>query len=661
MYLSQVSLRNFRLFRRLDLDLNPGLNVLVGENDSGKTTMIDAIRYVLGTNSNDRAYIAEQDFFDDETNIEIKLKFSDIDNQAYWFVEHITQEEFRDEDGNKKYRSVLYVQLTAQKTGMERRGYPYIRTEVRSGIEGNGLSLDSDVRDFLAVTYLKPLRDAASELSPGKASRLSQILSSSKTVKDGADALLAIVAEANASLLQDDAPLRVAAEEIQDRYLHELLFESDKGRLGAFIDIAGVKGVDIAELPENVKRRHLRAVLEGLRLALSEDRRLHGLGYHNLLFIAAELLLLAQEAENENSLLLIEEPEAHLHPQLQMKLLEFISSQSKTPTNPSGVQCIVTTHSPNISSKVDPSAIIMLSGGGAWSLRPGETELVHDDYRYLRKFLDVTKANVFFARSVIFVEGDGEHILLPELAKLLGRPFENFGVSVVKYDNSGSWKRFAKLFLRTGKDDDQADWFPVKICALRDLDLWPDCAEKKADNQYGFKERSEGNLGYWLSECDDVEQRKTDLIDGLQRQNVRVKISDDWTFEYCLAKHGLIEECCDAIRTSHPRFVNPHGDIEAQATCILKSVGKTDFAYDLVKVLQALQEAKVAQAIDALPEDQRENSLEKERATVDAKAEFAEELKAKLPPYIVDAIECATDNEPAAEPPVEEDQNAAPA
>ena len=202
----------------------------------------------------------------------------------------------------------------------------------------------------------------------------------------------------------------------------------------------------MATLLEPAKKRHLRAILEGLNWALTNDRRAHGLGYHNLLFMGAELLLLEQEAENEFPLLLIEEPEAHLHPQLQMKLLQFINSKVKTAEAPNGVQCILTTHSPNISSKADPSAVIMLSGGTAWSLREGETELDPDDYKYLRKFLDATKADVFFAKGIIFVEGDGENILMPVIARLLGRPLENYGVSIVKYDNSGSWKRFAKLF-----------------------------------------------------------------------------------------------------------------------------------------------------------------------------------------------------------------------
>src|SRR5690606_5402721 len=241
MHISRIKIINFRFFEKLDLKLNKGLNILVGENNSGKTALIDAIRYVLGTNTNDRSFIKEEDFFAESNDLSIQLTFSDVDTHAYRFVEHLSHEEYHDEDGDTKRRSVLHLQLNAQNTGTERRGYPYIKTELKSGVDGNGLSIEAEIRDFLAATYLKPLRDAESELSSGRASRLSQILSSSKEVKAGMSDILSIIAEANDSLLADDTALKNAAENIQSNYLHELIFEQDKENLGAFIDVAGVR------------------------------------------------------------------------------------------------------------------------------------------------------------------------------------------------------------------------------------------------------------------------------------------------------------------------------------------------------------------------------------------------------------------------------------
>jgi len=653
MHISNIKVQNFRLFKILDLSLNAGLNVLVGENDSGKTALMDVIRYVLGTNSNDRIFIREEDFHEECNELTIQITFADVDAHAHRFVEHLSHEEYKDEEGNDKRHSVLHLHLNAHKTGAERRGYPYIKTELKSGVDGNGLSIETEIRDFLSATYLKPLRDAETELSSGRASRLSQILSSSKEVKVGMDDILAIIAEANEGLLADDASLKKAAENIQKNYLHELIFEQDKGSLGAFIDIAGIRQEEIGDLPDNVKRRHLRKVLEGLSLALTKDRRMHGLGYHNLLFMGAELLLLEQEAENEFPLLLIEEPEAHLHPQLQMKLLQFISSK----VNKSGVQCILSTHSPNISAKADPSEIIMLNQGKAFPLREGETELKGDDYKYLQKFLDATKANVFFAKSLLFVEGDGENILIPEIARLLGRPLENYGVSIVKYDNSGSWKRFARLFLRADKDDNSEEWNPTKICVLRDLDLWPNCAEDKDDgsNPYGFKKPNNRNRSYWRRNCVDEEQRVIGHIDGLNRQNVKVNISNDWTFEYCLAKYGLFSECCSVLGVDAIEATD-----DEKATYIQREVSKTDFAYDMADLLREQLACKMQENIDAIEDEKKDDSDAIASAERKAGADFSLALKDKLPSYIVEAIEYVTSPIGGIEP-IEEQDDGEPA
>ena len=136
-------------------------------------------------------------------------------------------------------------------------------------------------------------------------------------------------------------------------------------------------------------------------------------------YIATELLLLKRTNYYGLKLSLIEEVEAHLHPQAQLRLIEYLQNEI---AGKSKVQLIMTTHSPNLASKVKLDNLIICKGEKVFPMRSDFTELEKGDYLFLERFLDVTKANLFFAQSVILVEGDAENILIPVIADILGRP-----------------------------------------------------------------------------------------------------------------------------------------------------------------------------------------------------------------------------------------------
>jgi putative ATP-dependent endonuclease of the OLD family len=376
-----------------------------------------------------------------------------------------------------------------------------------------------------------------------------------------------------------------------------------------------------------LKHTLFKSILEKFNLLLDAENPLQGLGYNNVLFIATELLLLQQES-NDFTLLLIEEPEAHLHPQLQMKLMKFIRDRYNQADGPK-LQSILTTHSPNLASKAPLESLILMSRDGrGFSLRKGKTQLEDDDYDFLEKFLDVTKSNLFFAKAVLIVEGDGESILLPTLAKLLGRDLVDYGVSIVNVGSVGL-ARYAKIFKRKNFDDCGEDsWIPVKVACLRDLDLWPDKAEDKLENKpFGFKQKKEpnssgrgGNLRYWRGEYTpqdlaNYESNKKDI----EGQNVKVCLSDDWTFEYALAFRGLALEVYQAANGNTDGFDELPDEEEERAITIYKMVEegklKTKVAYDLISVIT-------------------ENYQDKSQGS---------RLKEKLPRYILDAIEYVTE------------------
>jgi len=101
MFLAELLIENFRIFGEgqdaLTLSLNPGLTALVGENDTGKTAVMDAIRFALGTRDQEFMRVEESDFHQPpngaprETEIRIRCKFADLrPSEIAAFAEYLT-------------------------------------------------------------------------------------------------------------------------------------------------------------------------------------------------------------------------------------------------------------------------------------------------------------------------------------------------------------------------------------------------------------------------------------------------------------------------------------------------------------------------------------------------------------------------------------------
>src|SRR5690606_30126661 len=151
-------------------------------------------------------------------------------------------------------------------------------------------------------------------------------------------------------------------------------------------------------------------------------------------------------------------------------------------------------------------------------LAPGETKLDAGDYEFLTRFLDVTKAGLFFARAVAIVEGDAEAILLPALAAATGESFNASGITVVNVGAVGLF-RYSRIFQRDGQQ------IPVAVACIRDRDLAP--AGTPEDMRKKLKSAEE--LG--PKEIAKYVEKLTADDSG----NVRTFVSDHWTLEYDLA------------------------------------------------------------------------------------------------------------------------------
>lgn len=556
MYVSRISAVNFRVFgdrasgKHLDLQLNRGLNVLVGENDAGKTSIIDAMRYVLLTTSNDYIRIEDDDFHMDGTNqateLELEIELRDLSKaQQAALLDWLTLE--------KDVAPYLVLHMRAKRrlpglsNGGGRQTGPIV--SLNAGTNGNGPELSLSARELLRATYLKPLRDAVAELRPKKGSRLSQVLRAHKDMKGQATnnfdkskpdekptTLVEVMAQAQYRIGANGAVTDVR-DRLNSDYLKELSFADSP--LKSDVRVA-------AELT-------LAQVLEKLELTLrppgsiGEDMLCErGLGYNNVLFMATELLLLSDGGGDELSLLLIEEPEAHLHPQLQARILTMLAEKADAKK----IQVVVTTHSPNIASSAEVGNLILITAGNTYRLSSGETCLDESDYEFLKRFLDSSKANLFFARGVAIVEGPAEAILLPALAECAGRSFDANGISTVNVGSVGLF-RYARILQR--KDGTA---LPVKVACLGDLDIVPNDIsyvqgrQDKIRNDVPTKKNQKEHPRRKVEDftAEQILEERTKKAERASGGSTAVFISDYWTLEYDLLRSGLAKATYCAIQ-----------------------------------------------------------------------------------------------------------------
>lgn len=592
MYISELRLWNFRKYgshspfdlKNADLivPFTRGLSVLIGENDSGKTAIIDAIKLVLKTHAYEWIKVENEDFFNNENRLRIEIVFKGLkDNEAKNFIEWLGWTKENDND--------IPVLRLIYDVSKDRDG-KILPTDIKAGMDDIGYPLNAEARDYLKCTYLKALRDANSDLTSKKNSRLSQILQEHKLFKKDKNNKEHIFVE-KFKKINEEIELWFENENKVDKT------SSNKEEIKDKIDEFLKKFIDHKyESVFSLGKAEIKNILEKISLGINEETNL-GLGTMNRLYMSAELLHLKKENWNGLRLCMIEELEAHLHPQAQMKIIEALKEKEGEET----IQYILTTHSPNIASKVPLKSLIICKDNNVFPMGEGKTKLEPKDYVYLKRFLDVTKSNLFFAKGVIIVEGWSEEILIPALAQKMNYDLTEKEVSIVNVAST-AYLHFAKIFLR--QNDNEKMNIPISI--VTDLDNRPE-----EDGSFIALGKLEGKA---KTKYDNLEKLKKEF----EKTKIELQLAEQWTLEWCLYNSTCLSKIFkDSLKKVHPTIFKNNFD---EFIPMLKKVSSSKL--DKVKIATDL-----AQKIE-----------EDENLIIDEKDEYIK--------YLVDAIKhaCSYEN-----------------
>lgn len=478
MYLNKIKVKNYRSLKDVELVLDkengtPNLSLIIGKNNSGKTSLLKIMKKMIVEDRKlswddfniqyrkeiHKILVSEED--GNEENIkgiilDLYMEYDDNDdlNNILPLMLDLNMEnnivvlEFRCQPiihkieelrnlGNgtelKEYRKFSdFMQENLNKyfeTNVYARGYDYESCELTDAIE----KLDSSiVKKIINITGISAKRDTSNN---EKDRTLSQI--AAKYYENFSD---------------EEDKIRNLREEVSktDGILNKeynKLFKDvidDFRNFGNFLN--GEENVNIHSKMDVSKLLKGNTIFSYQYDEEDLPENYNGLGYMNLLGIIFEVKACFQKFRQDSNrskinILYIEEPEAHTHPQLQYVFIKNIGKLIENEKDNLNVQTIITTHSSHIVSqcKFEDTNFFIKENDSAQIKSYADLENLYKNEReifeFVKKYITLSRAEIFFADKLILIEGDTERILLPTMMEMVDNKSNERDVSPLLSQN----------------------------------------------------------------------------------------------------------------------------------------------------------------------------------------------------------------------------------
>ncbi|TLS46908.1 hypothetical protein FE633_07430 [Streptomyces montanus] len=418
MRISRVLIENYRNFKHLEIDPFPPAAVVVGENGVGKSNFLRALRIVLDPDLPDSARALKAEDICD---------FSDISYEQGVRVK--IEVDITDFSGDRKAEAALDGCFSQLQPLTARLTYLFEPLAQVSGDENASLSRDDYTWDIWAginadrdgkrirrdvnFTVLPALRDAVGDLSRWRDSPLQELFEVQRPKKAALTETAHKVAAAM-DLLAEEPEISKLARDLSER-------------------LAAMAGSRVAMDPKlGFASGDPDRLLRSIRLFVDQARTRSvadaSTGNANILYLALllERARLRKESDTVlDTILGVEEPEAHLHPVLQRQVFSYLLRHEPS--------LMVTTHSPNIAAVAQLDSLVLLRpdrDGGTCATYTTKSNFTSDQKADLERYLDVSRAELLFCSGAILVEGTAEVYLVPALARALGFDLDMHGVIV---------------------------------------------------------------------------------------------------------------------------------------------------------------------------------------------------------------------------------------